>query len=91
MNIRATTCILLISLAAISGCKSKQSISETRQQEITRLQNQWNSLLATYIADCPSDPKTLESPHTPKCLGELQKSHNIEQKLKTLTEQQAAE
>ena len=82
---------LTFSLLTLTGCQSKQSVSENRQQEITRLQNQWNSLLATSMTDCPTNPKTLEEPKTPQCLAEDRKAHEIEEKLKQLTAAQAAE
>ena len=82
---------LLIATLTLAGCQSKKSVSETRQQEITRLNNQWNSLVAVSMTDCPANPKTLEEPKTPKCLAEDKKAHEIEQKLVQLTAQQAAE
>ena len=86
-----TAATLAFSMLTLVGCQSKQSISENRQQEITRLQNQWNSVVATSMADCPTNRKTLEEPKTPKCLAEDQKAHEIEEKLKQLTAAQAAE
>ena len=86
-----TAAALALFVCTLAGCQSKQSISENRQQEITRLQNQWNSLVATSMADCPTNPRTLEEPKTPKCLAEDRKAHEIEQRLKQLTAEQAAE
>ena len=85
------TAIVTFSMLTLVGCQSKQSISDYRQQEITRLQNQWNSVVATSMADCPTNPKTLEEPKTPKCLAEDRKAHEIEEKLKLLTAEKAAE
>lgn len=89
---------LTVILGTLAGCQSKeakveskQSASENRQKEITRLQNQWNSVLATSVADCPTNPRTLQEPKTPECLGLDQKAHEIEEKLKKLTAEQAAE
>ena len=94
MSAAALTAILL----TLAGCQnkeakveSKQSASEDRQKEITRLQNQWNSVVATSMSDCPMNPKTLKEPNTPTCLAEHRKAQEIQAKLKQLAAEQAAE
>lgn len=98
MRCFASAVALTVILGTLAGCQSKeakveskQSASENRQKEITRLQNQWNSVVATSIADCPTTLKMLEGPKTPECIGLHRKAQEIEAKLKQLVAEQAAE
>ena len=86
---RYTIAIALAAAAlALAGCQSPEAKVESKQEQLKHLQDQWNALIGTYMADCPG---SYASSQPPKCVAEQKKEREIESKIQALNKEIAAQ
>ena len=88
----AVAAALAVATLALTGCQSKEVKIESKQDQLKHLQDQWNAIQNTYLADCPlANMQTGEPNKSQHCKQLLAKSTSVQDRMKELSRQIAAE
>ena len=87
-----TTAALAAATLALAGCQNPAVKVESKQEQLKHLQDQWNAIQSTYLADCPlADMRTGEPNKSPHCQQMLVKSTSVQKQMTEISRQIAAE
>lgn len=88
----AVAATLTIAILALAGCQSKEAKVESKQDQLSKLQDRLNIMRRVYYKDCPMSDMTNQAPtESPKCQQELSRINSVEHQVNSLAEQIAAQ